>query len=102
MELGPHSYNLVCCAWWLSHVRLLATPWTVVHQNPLSMGILQAKILEWVAMPSSRVSFQHSDRTQVSHIAGRFFTIQTPGKPKNTRVGSISLLQGNFPTQESN
>ena len=31
-----------------------ATPWTVAHQAPLSMGILQASILEWVAMPSSR------------------------------------------------
>ena len=39
---------------WLSHVRLFATPWTVAHQAPLSMGILQARILEWVAMPSSR------------------------------------------------
>ena len=27
---------------------------------------------------------------------------EPPGKPKNTRVGSLSLLQGNFPTQESN
>ena len=34
------------------------------------MGILQARILEWVAMPSSRGSSQHRDQTQVSHIAG--------------------------------
>ena len=32
----------------------LATPLTVARQPPLSMGILQARILEWVAMPSSR------------------------------------------------
>ena len=38
-------------------------------------GILQARILEWVAMPSSRGSSQPRDRTQVSRIAGRFFTI---------------------------
>ena len=37
-------------------------------------GILQARILEWVAFPFSRVSFQPQDRTQVSRIAGRFFT----------------------------
>ena len=36
----------------LSHVQLFATPWTVAHQDPLSMGILQARILEWIAMPS--------------------------------------------------
>ena len=38
-------------------------------------GILQARILEWVAMPSSRGSSQSTDQTQVSCIAGRFFTI---------------------------
>ena len=38
-------------------------------------GILQARILEWVAMPSSRESSQPRGRTQISHIAGRFFTI---------------------------
>ena len=44
-------------------------------QAPLSMGILQAKTLEWVAMPSSRRSSQPRDRTQVSRIAGGFFTV---------------------------
>ena len=38
-------------------------------------GILQARIQEWVAMPSSRGSSQPRNQTQVSHIAGRFFTI---------------------------
>ena len=37
-------------------------------------GILQARILEWVAIPFSRRSSQPRDQTQVSHIAGRFFT----------------------------
>ena len=37
------------------------TPWTVAHQASLSMGILQARILEWVAMPSSRGSSQPRD-----------------------------------------
>ena len=53
---------------WLSSVWLFATPWTVVH------GILQARILEWVAFPFSRGSSQPRDQIQVSHIAGRFFT----------------------------
>ena len=37
-------------------------------------GILQARILEWVAFPFSRGSSQPRDQTQVSHIAGGFFT----------------------------
>ena len=42
---------------------------------PLSMGILQTRILQWVTMPSSRGSSLPRDQTQVSCIAGRFFTI---------------------------
>ena len=38
-------------------------------------GILQARILEWVTFPFSKGSSQHRDQTQVSHNAGRFFTI---------------------------
>ena len=38
-------------------------------------GILQARILVWVAIPFSRGSSWPRDRTQVSYIAGRFFTI---------------------------
>ena len=37
-------------------------------------GILQARILEWVAFPFSRGSSQIRDQTQGSHTAGRFFT----------------------------
>ena len=59
----------------LSHVRLFVAAWTVARQAPMSMGILQASILEWVAMPSSRGYSQSRNRTQVSHFAGGFFTI---------------------------
>ena len=37
-------------------------------------GILQVRILEWVAFPCSRESSQPKDQAQVSHTAGRFFT----------------------------
>ena len=64
-----------CCPQLLSRVRLCATPWTVAHQIPLTMGILQARIPEWVAISFSRGSFQPRDQTHVIHIAGGFFTI---------------------------
>ena len=118
----------------------LCDPGTVAHQAPLSLGILQATILEWVATPFSRGSPQPRDQTQVSRIAGGFFTVWATMKPKNTEVGavlclvtqlcpticdtmdcgpqgfpaygdspgknngvgSLSLLQGIFPTQGSN
>ena len=44
----------VCVPSRCSRVQLSETPWTTAHQALLSMGILQARILEGVAMPSSR------------------------------------------------
>ena len=46
--MQQHECVLSC----LSGVRPFATLWTVAHRAPLSMGILQARILEWVALPS--------------------------------------------------
>ena len=45
--------------------------------------MLQARILEWVAIPFFRVSSQPRDRTGVSHITNRFFTIRV------TRVAQL-------------
>ena len=39
--------NVLCCAWLLCHVWLFMTPWAVACQAPLSMGILQERILIW-------------------------------------------------------
>ena len=44
-------------------------------QAPLSMEFSRKEYWELVALPCSRGSSQLRDRTQVSHIAGRFFTI---------------------------
>ena len=49
------ALHMTLCCYLLSH-SIFATPWTVARQAPLSMGILQARTLEWVAMPSSRGS----------------------------------------------
>ena len=46
-----------------------------VLQVPLSVGVLQARILVWVAMLFSRGFSQSRDQTQVSRITGRFFTV---------------------------
>ena len=60
------------------------TAMAVVHQAPLSMGYSQARLLEWISMPSSRGSSRPRDRTYVSCsscIASRFFTTEPLGKP---------------------
>ena len=51
-------YAHVCV---FSCVRLFETPWTVALQAPLSMRLLQARILVWVAISFSRGSSQPSD-----------------------------------------
>ena len=70
-----------------------ATPWTIVHQAPLSMElILQDGTLEWVAIYYSRGSSWPRDWTHVSYIsciAGRFFTIWA------TREDSMFFLSQN-------
>ena len=77
-SLWPHG---------LQHARLPCpspSPGACSNSCPLSQwcdpmdytahGILQARILEWIAIPFSRGSFQPRDWTQVFHIAGKFFT----------------------------
>ena len=74
----------MCMLSHFSRVQLFATPWTVACQAPLSMGILQARILEWVSMPSSRGSSQPGiePTSLMSHaLAGGFLTTSTTGKP---------------------
>ena len=75
----------------VSNSLQLYSPWNSPGQNT-GVGSLSF----------SRGSSQPRDWTQVSCIAGRFFTSWATGKPKNTGVGSLSLLQWIFPTQESN
>ena len=65
-------------------------------------GILQARILEWVTFPFSRVSFQPRIKPRSPTLHVDSLPVELPGKPKNTGVGSLALLQQIFPTQESN
>ena len=60
------------------------------------LGILQAGILEWIAIPVSRGSSQLRDRTQVSCIVGRFFTVWTTEKS----LFPIKLFLKFFPLQK--
>ena len=56
-------------------------------------GIFQAKILELVAVPFSRVSSQPRDQTQVSCITGRFFTSWATKKARSYKAYSWLKLQ---------
>ena len=67
----------VCMLSCFSHIRLFVTLWTVAHQAPLSMGILQARILEWVVIPFSRDLPDPGVKPESpasTALTGRFFT----------------------------
>ena len=59
----------------------LCDPWTVAHQAPVSMEVSQQEYWSGLPFPSPGGSSWPRDQTQVSRIAGRFFTVHTPGKP---------------------
>ena len=68
-------------------------------------GILQARRLEWVAIPFSRGSFLPRDpgiKPRSPALQADSLQSEPPGKPKNTGVGSLVLPQEIFPTQELN
>ena len=74
--------------------RLFVTPWTAARQAPVH-GSLQARTLEWVAMPSSRGSSRPRDRTPVSSVSspalsGGFFTTSAPRSPSHPFLASLS------------
>ena len=71
--------------------------------NYIAHGILQARILEWVAFPFSRGIFPtQGSKPRFPTLQADSLPAEPPGKPTNLGVGSLSLLQGIFPTQESN
>ena len=59
--------------------------------QPHVLGILQARILERVAFPFSRGSSQPRDQTQISHIAGGFFTSWAIKEAQKWQKMSLSL-----------
>ena len=95
IHLGTRACSVAKSCLTLCDPKDCSPPDSSVH------GILQARGLHWVAIPFPRGSSQLRNQTQVSCIAGNSLPAELPGKPKNTGVGSLILLPGIFPTQES-
>ena len=68
------TWWLILCVAWCCVVKLLSRVWFFASPGSSVHGILQARILEWVAVPFSRGSSQPRDWTQGSCTAGKFFT----------------------------
>ena len=96
------EHRLCCVLYSVAQSCPTAKPWTVAHQASLSMGILQARILELVAIPFSRDLPNPGIQPRSPILQVNPLPSEPPGKPVNTGAGSLSLLQEIFLTQESN
>ena len=78
-------------AWWrvcaksLSRVWLFATPWTVAHQAPLSMGLSRQEY--WSGLPFSPQGDLPDQGPVGLLVAGRFFTVWWGGRRSNAKIG---------------
>ena len=108
--IPPEVMICVCvCVWVHTHAQLCLALCNPMDCSPLASSvhvIFQARILKWVAIPFSRGSSRPKDRTQVSCIAGKFFTVcevcnivqkavnKTIPKIKKKREGKVVIWGG--------
>ena len=94
--------------WTLLHLRLLQRSFFLKNPKVPNDSIVLLKILNKVIFLKQLIwhwyliDTKPRNRTQISHIAGRFFTTWATGNSKNIGVGSLFLLQWIFLTQELN
>ena len=86
----------------LSHARLFVTPWTVAYQALLSMGFSRQEYWSGLPFPSPGDLPNPGIEPRSPTLQAGCLPAEPQGQLKNTGVGSLSLLQGIFPTQESN
>ena len=79
-----------------------ATPWTVALQAPMSMGFSRQEYYSGMPFPSPGDLLNPGIEPSSLALQADSLPAEPQEKPKNTRVGSLSLLQGIFLTQESN
>ena len=99
---GEFSLMLGCTdACILSCVRLFLTLWSVARQAPLPMGILQARILEWVATPSSRGFSPRRDWNCISCVGRQILyywaTREAPEYNNPDKLQGTAITETTFP-----
>ena len=94
-------FTPVLCAQSLSRVQLFVTPWTTAHQAPLSMGFSRQEYWRGLPCPPPGDLPHPGIKPRSPALQANSLPSEPPGKPKNTRMGRLSLLQQIFLTQES-
>ena len=85
-----------------SCIQLFATPWTVVHQVPLSVGLSRQEYWSGLPCPPPGYLFNPGIKPRSPALQADSLLFEPPVKPKNTGMSSLSLLQGIFLTQDLN
>ena len=94
-----NCFSLLLCSCKIPYWSSVKVTQSGADQILLSLGILQARILEWVAMPPGNLP-NPGIEPRSPLLQKDSLPSEPPGKPKNTGVGSLSLLQWIFLTQE--
>ena len=103
-SVSLYSYqHAVLCLTQLTQLSLtLCDPMDYSPPGPSAHRDSQSRILEWIAMLSSGDLPDPGIEPVSTVLQVDSLPSESPGKPMNTGVGSLSLLQGNFLTQELN
>ena len=83
-------------------VRLFAGSWTAACQAPLSMGFSRQEYQSGLPCPPPGDLSNPGSELRSPALQADSLLSEPPRKPKNSGVGSLPLLQGNFLSQESN
>ena len=100
VRINPQRHAVLCLV--AQSCLTLCDPMDCSPPDSSVHGILQAKILEWVAMPSLRGSSQPRIEPMSPPLQADSLLSEPPGKLMNIEVGSQFLLQEIFPAQELN
>ena len=105
MLTGERDFQILTSKLCSSKVKVKVIQSCPTLCNPMDYtvhGIFQSRILEWVAFPSPGDLPNPGTESKSSGLQVDSLPAETPRKPKNTGVGSLSLLQWIFLTQELN
>ena len=92
----------VCVCELLSRAQLFVTPWTVALKALLPMGFSRQEYWSGLPFPSPGNLLDSEIKPECPALQADSLLSELPGKPKNTGVGSLFLLQWISPTQELN
>ena len=91
---NSHKSN-VCSAQWLNQVQFFVTPWTVAHQASLSVGILQARILEWGCHPLLQGIFPtQGSNPGLPHCRWILYCLSHQESPRIPEWGAYPISRG--------